>query len=65
MARLRITQTRSAIGRPPRQRRTLTSLGLSRLNQTVEQPDRPEIRGMIARVSHLVAWEPATEDEDE
>lgn len=57
MAVLRITQTRSHIGRTQSQRATLRSLGLKRIRHTVEQPDRPEIRGMIATVSHLVVWE--------
>ncbi len=56
-ARLRITQRRSGIGRKENQRRTLEALGLRRMGQTVEHPDRPEIRGMIDRVSHLVSVE--------
>jgi large subunit ribosomal protein L30 len=55
--RLRITQVRSTIGRPQRQRDTVRSLGLKRIRHTVEQPDRPEIRGMLRKVSHLVTWE--------
>jgi large subunit ribosomal protein L30 len=54
MARLRVTQVRSGVGRPEPQKRTLRALGLKRLRHTVEQEDRPEIRGMIARVRHLV-----------
>ena len=54
MERIEITQARSLIGAQQRQRRTLRSLGLRRLHQTVSQPDRPEIRGMIAAVAHLV-----------
>jgi large subunit ribosomal protein L30 len=57
MATLRITQVRSAIGTKPRQRGTLRALGLRRINQTVEHPDRPEIRGMVAKVPHLVRVE--------
>jgi len=58
MARtLRITQVRSAIGTKPRQRGTLRALGLRRINDTVEQPDRPEIRGMVGTVPHLVKVE--------
>ena len=56
---LRITQTRSLIGRPQDQRDTVRSLGLKRIRHTVEQPDRPEIRGMLNKVPHLVSWEPA------
>jgi large subunit ribosomal protein L30 len=54
MATLRVTQVRSAIGAKPKQRGTLRALGLRRINHTVELPDRPEIRGMVARVPHLV-----------
>jgi large subunit ribosomal protein L30 len=54
---LRVTQVRSAIGSKPKQRGTLRALGLRRINHTVELPDRPEIRGMIARVPHLVTVE--------
>jgi large subunit ribosomal protein L30 len=54
MATLRITQVRSSIGTKPKQRGTLRALGLRRLHHTVEHPDRPEVRGMIARVPHLV-----------
>lgn len=62
-ARIRITQVRSLIGAPHRQRRTLRSLGLRRVRHTVTQPDRPEIRGMIARVAHLVAVRYPGDDE--
>lgn len=51
---LQITQVRSVIGRPQDQRRTVRSLGLRRIHHTVTQPDRPEIRGMVAKVAHLV-----------
>ncbi len=54
---LRITQVRSAIGIKPKQRGTLRALGLRRINHTVEHPDRPEIRGMVATVPHLVKVE--------
>jgi len=54
MARLSITQVRSLIGSKEDQRRTVRALGLRRIRHTVVQPDRPEIRGMIAKVSHLV-----------
>lgn len=51
---IKVTMTRSAIGRSPRQGLTLKSMGLRRLHQTVELQDTPSIRGMIAKVSHLV-----------
>jgi large subunit ribosomal protein L30 len=54
---LRITQVRSAIGRKEIQKRTLEALGIRKLNHSVVHPDRPEIRGMINRVSHLVEVE--------
>jgi len=58
MARtLRITQVRSAIGIKPRQRGTLRALGLRRINHSVEHADRPEIRGMVDTVPHLVKVE--------
>jgi len=57
VATLRITQVRSAIGAKPKQRGTLRALGLRRIDHTVEHPDKPEVRGMIARVPHLVSVE--------
>lgn len=55
--RLRITLVRSPIGYNLRQKRTVRALGLRRLHQTVEQDDTPVVRGMIAKVSHLVRVE--------
>ncbi|MGY1621776.1 50S ribosomal protein L30 [Geodermatophilus sp. SYSU D00965] len=57
MAQLKVTQVRSAIGTKPNQRQTLRSLGLKRINDSVVQEDRPEIRGMVATVPHLVRVE--------
>ncbi len=57
MPQLKVTQVRSAIGTKPNQRQTLRSLGLKRINDSVVQDDRPEIRGMVATVPHLVAVE--------
>ena len=57
MARLKVTQTRSGIGRKQNQRDSLRSLGLKRINDVVVKEDRPEIRGMIHTVSHLVKFE--------
>lgn len=54
MAMLKVTQVRSAIGAKPKARGTLRALGLGRIGRTHVLPDRPEIRGMIARVPHLV-----------
>jgi large subunit ribosomal protein L30 len=55
---LRIILVRSPIGRPPVQRKTVRALGLKRMNHSVVQKDTPEIKGMINRISHLVAVEP-------
>ncbi len=54
---LRITLVRSPIGYSERQKRTVKALGLRRLNQTVEQTECDVLRGMIAKVSHLVKVE--------
>lgn len=54
---LRITLVRSPIGYSVRQKETVRALGLSRMHQTVEQMDSPALRGMIAKVSHLVEVE--------
>jgi large subunit ribosomal protein L30 len=55
--RLQVTQRKSKIGGTQGQRDTLRSLGLKRIGDTVVKEDRPEIRGMIATVSHLVTVE--------
>jgi large subunit ribosomal protein L30 len=56
-ARLRVTQVKSAIGTKPKHRGTLRALGLRRIGQANTLPDRPDVRGMIARVPHLVTVE--------
>jgi large subunit ribosomal protein L30 len=58
---LKVTQTRSAIGSKPKQRGTLRALGLGRIGKTHVLPDRPEIRGMLERVPHLVEVEEVEE----
>lgn len=60
---LEITLARSPHGAKPSQRATVRSLGLRRRDQTVRQPDRPEIRGMVARVAHMVEVRYAQRDE--
>ena len=60
---LRVTQVRSAIGTKPKHRGTLRALGLRGIGRTNVLPDRPEIRGMLARVPHLVDVTPAGQDE--
>jgi large subunit ribosomal protein L30 len=57
MARLKVQQQRSTIGCKQNQRDTLRSLGLKRIGDVVVKEDRPEIRGMVATVTHLVAVE--------
>jgi len=60
-ALLVVTQVRSGIGTKPKHRGTLRALGLRGIGQSNVLPDRPEIRGMIARVPHLITVEPAPE----
>jgi large subunit ribosomal protein L30 len=60
---LRVTQIKSAIGTKPKHRGTLRALGLRGIGRTNVLPDRPEIRGMLARVPHLVDVTPAEHDE--
>ncbi len=57
MARLKVQQVRSGIGRKKNQRETLRSLGLKRIGDVVVQDDRPEIRGMLSTIPHLIAVE--------
>ncbi len=57
MARLKVQQKKSTIGCKPNQRATMRSLGLKRIGDTVLKEDRPEIRGMVHTVRHLVTVE--------
>ena len=57
MAELKVTQTKSVIGGKQNQRDTLRTLGLKRLHDVVVKEDRPEIRGMVNTVAHLVTVE--------
>jgi large subunit ribosomal protein L30 len=57
MARLKLTQTRSAIGQTPRHRGTLRALGLGKIGRTAEHDDSPVIAGMLRKVAHLVSVE--------
>jgi large subunit ribosomal protein L30 len=57
-----VTQVRSSIGTKPKHRGTLRALGLGRIGKTNTLPDRPEIRGMIARVPHLITVEESVTD---
>lgn len=62
---LEVTYIRSAIGRLPRQRRTIKALGLHRLHQTVRHADSPTMRGMIDSVQHLVTVREIEEGSEE
>ena len=62
--KLKITQIRSYIGRPEKQRKILRGMGLGKLNRTVVLNNTPEIRGMIKKVSHLVSVEELEEETD-
>jgi len=57
MTKLRITQVRSAINRPSRQKRTLEALGLKKLNRPKEVEATPQVLGMIEKVKHLLKVE--------
>lgn len=61
MAKLQITQVRSAIDRHVRQKRTVKALGLGKLHRTVTHNDTPQIRGMIYAVRHLVVFKEVDE----
>jgi large subunit ribosomal protein L30 len=56
-AQLKVTLVRSTIGTKPKHRGTVRALGLRRIGSTNVLPDRPEVRGMVARVPHLVSVE--------
>lgn len=57
MAKIRITQVKSKIGKPDRQKRTLEALGIRKLNHSVEHEATPQILGMVEKVRHLVVIE--------
>ena len=57
MSKIKITQVKSGIDRPERQKRTLIALGLRKLNASVEVEATPQIKGMVNKVSHLVKVE--------
>ncbi|MEA2010005.1 MAG: 50S ribosomal protein L30 [Actinomycetota bacterium] len=54
---LKITLVRSTIGEKPKTRATVESLGLRKINQSVERPDSPDVRGMVFRAKHLLEVE--------
>lgn len=57
MARLKVQQKKSTIGTKPQHRETMRSLGLKRIGDIVVKEDRPEIRGMVKAIDHLVTVE--------
>ncbi|MCQ2269663.1 MAG: 50S ribosomal protein L30 [Bacteroidales bacterium] len=57
MKRIKITQTRSAIDKPLRQKRSLEALGLRKMHQTVEHNATPQILGIVDSIKHLVSVE--------
>ena len=57
MAKIKVTQVKSGINRPKRQKDTLRAIGFTKLNQTLEKEDNPQILGMINVVKHLVTVE--------
>ena len=57
MGKVKITQVKSKIKQPARQKKTLTALGLRKMNQVVEHDATPQILGMIAKVNHLLKVE--------
>jgi large subunit ribosomal protein L30 len=57
MKKIKITQIRSGIGRPLRQKRTLEALGIRKMHHTVEHDATPQILGMVNKVKHLVKVE--------
>ena len=63
MTRLKVTQTRSVIRRPKDQKETVRRLGLHRIRDSVIKEDRPDIRGMLAKVRHLVSVEELAGDD--
>ncbi len=59
MAQIKVTQVRSVINRPSRQKDTIQALGLGKINKTVVHTATPQIIGMVRKVSHLVKVEEA------
>lgn len=57
MTKIRVTQVRSGIGRPERQKRTLAALGLKKMHQSIEHEATPQILGMVNAIKHLVTVE--------
>jgi large subunit ribosomal protein L30 len=64
MTDLLVTQIKSSIGAKPKSRGTLRALGLGKIGRTNTLPDRPEIRGMLARVPHMITVEPVGDSKE-
>ena len=65
MSTLVVTQVKSAIGAKPKHKGTLRALGLGRIGRSNTLPDRPEIRGMVRKVQHLITVEEQRHFEEE
>ena len=61
-ARITVTQVKSTIGTKPVHRKTMKALGLGGIGRSTDLPDSPDVRGMLARVTHLITVQPATPD---
>ena len=61
MAKIKVKQVRGAIGRPEKQRATLRGLGLTKMHMESVLEDTPAVRGMVAKVGHLVQWQAISE----
>jgi|TARA_B100001109_G_scaffold175809_1_gene143803 large subunit ribosomal protein L30 len=57
MAKIRVTQVKSKIGRPESQKRTILALGLKKINHSVEHETTPQVLGMVNKVAHLLKVE--------
>ena len=57
MGKIKVTQVKSGIKKPLRQKKTLVALSLKKLHQTIEVEGTPQVRGMVAKVAHLVVVE--------
>ena len=62
MAKINVTQVKSTIGTKPVHRKTMKALGLAGIGRSRTLPDSPDVRGMLAKVDHLVTIEPAVSD---
>ncbi len=62
MARIMVTQVKSTIGTKPVHRKTMKALGLGGIGRSTDLPDSPDVRGMLARVTHLITVRPAASD---